>query len=122
MGQEKESWQLVEVGFSCLYSSSTDPLIRAVGPGSRHLTGEEEEGPRNRAIVGILRWVMTAHRASPSSQSMAAVFLRRETLDHEAPVSKANFRPLPSRIAPMGGGIFEGKTKHGSPPWANRVL
>lgn len=59
----------------CLYSSSIDPLIRAVGPGSRHLTGEKEEGPRNRAVVGILRWVMMAHRAGPSSQTMAAVFL-----------------------------------------------
>lgn len=39
MGQERESWQRVEDGFSCLYSSSVNPLIRAVGPGSRHLTG-----------------------------------------------------------------------------------
>lgn len=75
MGSEGESWQLVEDGFSCLYSSSIDPLIRAVGPGSRHLTGEKEEGPRSSAIVGKLRWVMMAHPAGPSSQMMAAVFL-----------------------------------------------
>lgn len=46
---------------------------------------------------------------------MAAEFLRQETLDHEAPVIKANFRPLPSRMTPMGGGIYEGKTNTASP-------
>jgi len=109
MGQERESWQLVEDGFACLYSSSVNPLIRAVGPGSRHLTGEEES-PGGNPMVGTLRWVSTAHCSSPSSQVMAAEFLRREALDHEAPVIMANFRPLPSRMTPMGGGIYEGKT------------
>lgn len=91
------------------------PLIRAVGPGSRHLTGEEESRPRETTIAGTLRWVTMAHCSSPSSQMTAAEFLPREILDHEAPAIKANFRPLPSRITPMGGGIYEGKTNTASP-------
>lgn len=126
MGEERESWQLVEDGFSCLYSSSVNPLIRAVGPGSRHLTGQqqqEEESPRQIPMVGSLRWVPTAHCSSPSSQMMAAEFLRQETLDHEAPGIKANFRPLPSRMTPMGWRDLRRENKHGCPhPWANGVL
>lgn len=90
---------------------SGQPLIRAVGPGSRHLTGKEEESP----VASILRWVTMAHCSSPSSQMTAAEFLPQEILDHEAPAIKANFRPLPSRITPMGGGIYEGKTNTASP-------
>lgn len=65
MGEERESWQLLEDGISYLYSSSVNSLIRAVGPGSRQ---EKEEGPRSSAILGIPRWVTMAHCASPSSQ------------------------------------------------------
>lgn len=56
MGQERESWQLVEDGFACLYSSSVNPLIRAVGPGSRHSTGQQEEEESPREMPERCQW------------------------------------------------------------------